>query len=245
MAVADQIYTNQRYNSLRLNPFATLQQNELNINSLPAVNDATVTNLWFAARANVMVIDDQQLTAEGLAGGTASAIQRPMAVSPMRANTLAPGAGAGGRHVATGMIGAAGGAALWVTELQTGCTVLILDWGGGQFSMLHLQPSQDNQFNSVGQAILNMGDTARSAYQNVWLKQESTTVVQNTGAAPQRYIMIQSMFEASRGRVTQVVGVLQAAGYQFFRQRPQLHGNHIVQQLQWSTWRSYMPYFSY
>ena len=73
--------------------------------------------------------------------------------------------------------------------------------------MVHLQPSQATQFNTVGQAILNAGSLARSAYQNIRLKQEMTTVVQNTAGAPQRYIMIQSMFETARGSVTQVLGI--------------------------------------
>jgi len=169
-----------------------------------------------------------------------------MVVSPMRGNTLPVGGGVGGRHQATGLLNAVGaGAALWVTEMQTGCTVLIVDWGGGQYSLVHLQPSQDTQFNTVGQAILNAGSLARNAYQNIWLKREMTTVVQNTAGAPQRYIMIQSMFETARGSVTQVLGIFQGGQFEFYRQRQTPPAARVAEHLQWSTWRSYMPYFSY
>lgn len=246
MAVADRIYTNNMYNNLRNNPLLTLQGSHLWVNGLPPGNDARVTNLWFAARNNAIAIDAQENMARGMVNGTPDcAIQRQMAVSPMRSSALLPGAGVGGRHHATGTIGTGAGAHFWVTELQTGCTVLILGWAGNQYSMLHLQPSQAAQFNRAGQVLLNMNQFSRSAYQNAWLKQEATTVVQNTGAVPQRYIMIQSMFETSRGSVTQVIGVLQPGGYEFYRQLQQGAVALTADHLQWSTWRSYMPYFSY
>jgi len=57
MAIADRIQTLQVYGNLVNNPLLVLQNNDLTINMLPAANDATVHNLWFAASGNGMVID--------------------------------------------------------------------------------------------------------------------------------------------------------------------------------------------
>ncbi|HUZ04523.1 MAG TPA: hypothetical protein VMU62_04125 [Acidobacteriaceae bacterium] len=249
MALADALHAMQVYNNLLLNPVLTLQQHDLMVNPLPAVNCATVRNLWFAAYGINIVIDQTAAMACGMAGGIMGppdcGLQRAMVVSPMRGHGLPIGAAAGARHRPTGLFNAAGaGANLWVTEMQTGCSVLIVEWGGGQYSMTHLQPSQDAQFNLLGRAILSTGSFAYNAYKNTWLKQELTAVVSNTGGAPQRYILIQSMFETARGPVTQVLGVRNGAQFNFYRQR-QTIANRVVEHLQWSTWRSYLPYFSY
>ena len=237
----------QVYSDLLQNPINTLQQNDLQVNQLPAVNCATARNLWFAAFGINIVIDNTSPIATGMAGGPADCgVRRSMVVSPMRGFGLPPGAGPGARHRPAGLLNAAGaGPNLWVTEIQTGCTTLVIDWGLGQYSLTHLQPSQNAQFNQLGQAVLSMGDTAVATYKNFWLKQEMTTVVDNTpGVTPQRYIMIQSMFEASRGTATQVIGIRNGAQFNFYRQR-QSGAGRVVEQLQWSTWRSWMPYFSY
>ncbi len=249
MALADALHAMQVYNNLLLNPVLTLQQHDLMVNPLPAVNCATVRNLWFAAYGINIVIDQTAAMACGMAGGIMGppdcGLQRSMVVSPMRGFGLPVGAAAGARHRQTGILNAGATAAnLWVTEMQTGCTVLIVDWGGGQYSVTHLQPSQDAQFNQLGRAIMWTSNFAHNAYKNTWLKQEMTTVIQNTGGAPQRYIMIQSMFETARGPVTQVIGIRNGIQFQFYRQR-QTIANRVVEHLQWSTWRSYLPYFSY
>ncbi len=245
MALADALHTMQVYNNLLATPVATLQNHDLMVNQLPAVNCATVRNLWFAAFGPSIVIDQAGAMAAGLVmGPNDCAVQRSMVVSPMRGFGLPVGAGAGARHRATGILNAAATAAnLWVTEMQTGCTVLIVDWGAGQYSMTHLQPSQDAQFNMLGRALMWTGNFARNAYKNTWLKQEVTSVIGNTVGAPQRYIMVQSMFEAARGPVTQVIGVRNGAQFTFYRQRAA--AARVVEQLQWSTWYAYLPYFSY
>jgi hypothetical protein len=247
MAVADRVQAIHTYDALVANPILTLQLNDLVVNALPVANDATVHGLWFAVRGNSMVIDESDTMACAIVGGPPDCgIQKQMVVSPMRGSALPPGAAAGNRHQPTGLLNAAAaGASLWVTELQTGCTVLVADWGGGQYSMVHLQPSQVGQFNRLGQFILNSGDSPSAAYQNAWLKQEMTTVMQNTGAAPQSYIMIQSMWESARGNDTQVIGVRQGTQFRFFRQRQIPPAHRAVEQLQWTSWSSYMPYLSY
>jgi hypothetical protein len=248
MAIQDAFNTIQVYNDLLQNPLTVLQQQMIAVNSLPVVNAATAVNVWIAAHGGNIAIDRVAATAAGLAGGPADcAVQRSMIVSQMRGHQLPVGAGVGGRHRAAEIFnaGAAAGANLWVTELQTGCTVLVLDWGASRYSLVHLQPSTDAQFNRLGQAIVRSSDTGLSAYKNLWLKQEMTSVVNNTALGPpQRYIMIQSLFEASRGTATQVIGVRHGTAFRFYRQR--LSGVGLTaEELNWSTWYSYVPYLTY
>jgi hypothetical protein len=248
MAIQDAFHSIQVYNNLLQNPLTVLQQYNLTVNTLPAVNGATALNVWIAVYGADIVIDRSAVMAAAMPGGPADcAVQRSMIVSPMRGHHLPVGLGVGGRHRAAEIFnaGAAAGANLWVTELQTGCTVIVLDWGASRYSLVHLQPSTDGQFNRLGQAIVRSGDTALSAYKNLWLKQEMTSVVNNTAlGSPQRYIMIQSMFDASRGTNTQVIGVRHGTAFRFYRQR-QVGNGPIAEELNWSTWYSYVPYFSY
>ncbi len=241
------------YNSLVANPANVLGTYQINIPSLPACQDATVMNLYFAASADVIGISDASAQAEMAAIGDASpAIQKPMAVSSMRGSQLAMNSTPGGRYEATVVLDAtAANAALWVTQLQNGCTVLILDWGAGKYSMIHLQPCDDNQFGKLAQGVMSLGDTAKMAYKNSSLKGEMTTIVgaTNTGpqAKPQKYIMVQSMFEGSRGAGTQVIGVLSNAKFDFYKQRQMMdrgNMNLTVTPLAWTAW-TVLPYMAY
>jgi hypothetical protein len=240
-------YTMQVYNALRASPLTILQDYTLRVFNLPIVNCATVQNLYFAASVNSQKIgiDINNFQAAGFVGGQNNcAAQISMVVSPMRGNGLPVGAAAGARHRAMGILDVANTAAnLWVTPTQSGCAVLIVDWGRGRYSMTHLQPSQDAQFNQASRALMGTSDFARNAYKNTWLKQEMTSVVGNTVGAPQRYIMIQSLFEGARGTNTQVIGIRSGAQFTFYRQRDA--ATLLVEQLQWSTWSAYLPYFSY
>lgn len=252
MAVADRIRTINAYATFVANPLVTLTNTALVVNPLPAVADGTQHLLWFADGPNGIVIDDDQATARGWSGAANDdcTIQRRMVLSPMRGATLPVGAVVGARHAPTTRVNAGALASeLWVTEMQNGCTVLILDWGGGSYSLFHIQPSQDNQFNWLGRKIIGLGDSAMAAYKNTWLKSEANTIVTNTGGAlPQQYIMVQSMFEASRGWVTQLVGVKQGGQFTFYRQRSRMLlgvTTILAERLVWTTWRWWVPWSSY
>lgn len=229
------------YQGLLSNPRNILRQMAFSVNALPGGADGAASNLFFAVGANGMVVDQVAATAAALANvHVDGAIQKTMLVSNMRGYNLA--VGIGGRHQPTNAVAA--GADLWVTEMQTGCTVLIIDWGGNQYSLMHLQPSDDAQFNRLGRGIINLSNFTRSSYKNAWLKSESTTIVGNTGGAPQYYIMIQSMFDASSGRAVQVVGVRRHGKFEFYRQKQ--YGNNLtLDHLAWCGWYSYLPYRSY
>jgi hypothetical protein len=246
-------YNQTRWGQLLTNPAGLLRALPLTVNKLPARGDGALENLWFAATNDRMVIDEDQGRAWQGAGGRDhpnAAIQRRFIVSPMRESGRAPGTGATQRYEPTETIDAGSVASdVWVTEMQNGCTVLILDWGQGKYSLVHLQPSEDTQFNWLGQSIIGLGGYTRwitgerlfmNLYKNAWLKQEMGNVAASTGGTPQNYIMVQSMFEASRGKQTQVIGIRKGKSFTFYRQR--VYGRTIeVDELKWSGWWSYLP----
>jgi hypothetical protein len=252
MAENDILATIHMYAHLGANPLATLQTTPLNVNRLPDVADGTPHVLWFGVGDEGIVIDMDRQTARGLSGGVNDdcTIQRQMILSPMRGARLHVGAVAGGRHAPTVRV-LAGllPCHLWVTQIQTGCTVVILDWGGGSYSLFHIQPSEDNQFNMLGKKIIDFGDFGLAGYKNAWLKQEAKTIVTNTGGpVPQQYIMVQSLFEASKGGFTQILGVKHGNQFTFYRQRKKDEGDEIhlrAERLKWSTWRWWVPWSSY
>ncbi|WP_175649976.1 hypothetical protein [Pseudomonas sp. Marseille-P9899] len=249
MAEEDAQYSKEIYEALLQNPMSVLQQVSIVINSLDPLSTPMVRTLAFAAKGITIVIDKSPITASSiLKREVDAAIERPMVVSPMRGHGLPVGSGVGGRHQAAEVFDATvGEEQLWVTELQTGCTTLMLDWGSSRYSLVHLQPSEDEQFNRASKAIMWVGNKTTYAYKNTWLKQEMTTVVNNTTttkSTPQRYIMVQSMFESSRKHSTQVIGIRRRTEFDFYRQR-RVGSKNVVEKLTWSTWRSYLPYFSY
>ena len=106
------------------------------------------------------------------------------------------GAGLANRLAATPSFALGVGAQLWITDQQTGCTVLALDWGGNQYSMFHLLPYQDGDFKLLSRAAFWVSRTARAEIKNASMRSEATTVVNASlagGAQPQRYILLQSM----------------------------------------------------
>jgi hypothetical protein len=247
MGALDQAATLQVYNALANNPVNILRQAVLQVNRLPAVADGTARNLYFAYHDHLMIIDETESTAWALAGGEDNswAIQRQMIVSAMRGSGLPIGALAGQRHAVTTRVdGTAVNADFCVTEMQNGCTVLILDWGNYDYSMFHLQPSEDTDFNRISKAVMWPGKYAKAAYKNAWLRSEVSTVMTNTGGnQPVAYIMVQSMFESAGGWVTQLLGVHNGVGFDFYRQRARRQALH-AERLQWTTWRSWVPWWS-
>jgi hypothetical protein len=151
-----------------------------------------------------------------------------------------------------------GGAKLWLTDQQTGCTVLVLDWGGNQYSMLHLLPHVAADFGTVARFLMNLsqsrarvggnvlrgvGEAVAAPLKNQQLRQEADWVVGNTvatngGGQPQRYIMVQSQHALNRLQCLQVIGVANG-GWNFFVQKKQVAGAVTVAgvtQLQWRPW---------
>jgi hypothetical protein len=255
--VTPEQYTMEVYQDLLARPVQTLINTEISINGLPAVPDGTEADMWFAAARGAVVIDEDCDTAWRYVGAESarSATQKKMVISKMRGFGLTRGTLQGERYGATGKVDTGAITAdLWVTEVQSGCTVLILDWGADEYSMVHLQPSEDNQFNWAGQLLMGLGgytsrvtgpDLFKNLYKNSWLSRESNRVVGTTGGTPNRYIMVQSMFEASRSHVTQVIGIRAGRTFNFFRQIPIDVRTRRAEALRWSTWYIWLPFFSY
>lgn len=249
-------FSTQWYLNLVSSPVETLRSALVTVAHLPDVPDGTEVNLSFAAtpsRSEVnIVIDENADRAWGLAlgkGGVNGAIQKPMVVSRMRSSDLGNARYAATRAVRTQDITAD----LWVTEQQTGCTVLILKWGAGEYSLVHLQPSEDNDFNWIGQVVMGLDRYAPSAlgsapfkslYKNTWLRREMTSVLDSTARAPTEYILVQSMFDWSRGNEVQIVGVRSGREFAFYRQM--VNRGLRAEALAWSPWYSMVvPYSSY
>jgi hypothetical protein len=256
----DTLRTISAYNRLVNAPLSSLRDTEFNVQlfALPPVADGTEVNLYFAYRNGVMAIDQNQDQACAVVGAPVDhtltfdytfTIRQRMIVSGMRGARLAVGAGLGARHVATNRVnGATINSELWVTQAQTGCTVLLLDWGNHQFSMFHIEPSRADQFNRFGQGLIGASGYAGAAYKNAWLRSEANTVVNNSaiaGAMPRQYIMVQSEFSNVGGWTTHVIGVRDVNDFLFYRQRTHAGTRAMIgERLEWTTWRSYVPWWS-
>ena len=143
----------------------------------------------------------------------------------------------------------------WVTPTQTGCSVLILDWGGNKITMTHLQPHDDVMFNWFTQKVIFSIEYFRLWYKNLWLRFDLAESTKNTSThhipfLPRKYILIQSEFFGSRALNTQVIGIKENSSpikfyiqqYDRFRLPPT---NLTVRRLEWSTYHEYLPYRGY
>ncbi len=146
----------------------------------------------------------------------------------------------------------AGAAEFWVTVRQTGCSVIIIDWGGGQYSMVHISPYRDNQINRYHHYFYPAGTVGGGQKRASWLRSELTTIVNNsrqtqqgflnrtTYINPRRYILVQSSV-AILTRQVQILGVNQNGNWNFFMQTAQ--GNNLnAVALDWHDWNWYSPY---
>lgn len=125
----------------------------------------------------------------------------------------------------------------WVTTVQTGCSVMIADWGG-TFSMVHLQPQTAGRFFRTSRFLMSNFVSANVWIKNFWMKHEMSWIHGMRG--PQRYIMVQSMHTRLVGGVQLlVIGVRQGMGWNFYLQDSTLH----AQALDWQPWHFYQPYY--
>jgi len=157
------------------------------------------------------------------------------------------GAGLVNRLAATPRFAVGIGAQLWITDQQTGCTVLALDWGGNQYSLFHLFPYQNADFSIWARAAFSMNKTVRAEIKNASLRSEATQVVNASlagGAQPQRYILLQSMHNITAQRRMQTIGVQRNGGWEFYRQIQEgLVGNLTVHAAELAPWRPWNEYF--
>ena len=129
---------------------------------------------------------------------------------------------------------------LWITDQQTGCTVLIVDWGLNQYSMAHLLPHAIQSYNRLSRGILNSSSTLTAIAKNKFLRKEATTITYNTLGRPLRYILIQSQHAVNNQNLVQVIGISNAGRWDFYLQESR--ATHIgfaasnAKQLRWRDW---------
>jgi len=176
----------------------------------------------------------------GLNAVDPGSINVPTIKTPTRANT---GAQMANRLVATQTFALGAGARLWLTDQQTGCTVLVLDFGVVGYAMVHLLPHLTNTFSALSQKLMKVGAIYNVA-KNLALRNDASAVVTATGHAPVRYILDQSQWAVSRQRILQLVGVQRNGGWEFYRQTlSPAHGGLSVIRVDPAPWRPWNEAF--
>ncbi|MET0319895.1 MAG: hypothetical protein ABW069_04135 [Duganella sp.] len=251
MPAQDTIYARRQLHKLYTEPLSVLSSNIISVGGL-AGNDTQSVPLYFGARLNEIRIGMDQRTADHFLFIGAPVDDRSNVDAVVRCTGLAsPMRG----HIASNAnrlnqtIQVQPGAnKLWVTDQQTGCSVLILKWPGGFFSMIHLQPNGDSEFNQLGDFI-NRSDLGLAVQKNAWLRPELTEVTARSGNGnnPEAYILVQSLHIARAG-ACQVIGVNVNGTFEFYLQKVVVAGsvfNLSAQRMQWTPWRDYIPYLTY
>ena len=137
---------------------------------------------------------------------------------------------------------------LWVTPTQTGCSVMILDWGDHMYSMVHLQPLPDDQLASWRQDIFKKDTALKPKHKNYSLREEITKIINTEkNRRPKRYILVQSMRAGSQGSFLQIIGVKVGTIWRFFLQsynKNKTRGTLHVFELEWRRWNGGATYLA-
>lgn len=233
MAVRDRINSFNVLNALKAQPLATLRQYRLAA-ALPPGHRTEGTEIAFAVVHTTIHLGPAashmpgKISINGLAAPT-RAWNSPNRFAPLlRFNALAYD--------------------FWVTERQTGCSLIILDWGGGQMSMGHLLPHPYTNYGRAGQFVVrNTPVTVYAEMQRQSLKPEVTQLVDASkagGIDPLRYILVQSNHAAINLRSLNVLGILHNGQMNFYMQTAAGTGDTVVA-LRWTAWNPWLPYFTY
>lgn len=232
MPLQDQIATRAAFRDLKANPLVFLANTKVTVGGLPGV-DSAAGRMYLSLATNHLRIGSRNFVS--VSAPVDSVITCPMIYTPMRSNAMA------GRTAPTQRF-APGTNELWVTTRQTGCSVLILDWGAFGFSMVHLQPHNAAQFNRAASYLFEKNRSLGTSTKNYYLRQEATAVASATGAgvSPRRYLLVQSGYTNALGHL-QVIGVRNGAGWDFYSQLDQR--NVLTSQaLTWQIWSNWWPY---
>jgi hypothetical protein len=155
----------------------------------------------------------------------------------------------------------------WFTPIQTGCSVLICDWGGGYFSMIHLQPYHNGQYPGWLQSLFDApntiasyipefirdrtpswltppdSDRVTSEFKHFALRGNLNEVVDPLIPGPDRYILVQTSRTAQSENAV-VMGIHGHAGWRFFCQRYMRyqHPATIIEsiELEWRDWSDWV-----
>jgi hypothetical protein len=239
MTVALQLASAAALRELRLDTLAFLRATPFTVAGIPGT-DTAVMQLAFGC-GNGMAAMGPVGAIMPLVGMGAVNNGVNVVATPMRRST---GLALATRTNATARI-AAPQPDLWVTVRQTGCSVLILDWGAGSYSMAHLQPFGPGAYNSALRTLLTSWDPLFYGTQRLSLQAELHQVANNTrgaGPPPARYIMVQSTWTNAGGHFLGVTGVRRAAAWTFFLQEYDANGVHSARQLDWQPWNHWGLY---
>lgn len=233
MALQDQMATRTAFRDLKANPLGFLAQTKVTAGGFPGV-DSGWGRMYLTLAANHLRIGPRNFVTIGGAPAD-SVITCQMIYTPMRNNAMA------GRTAPTQRI-APGGNELWVTTRQTGCSVLVLDWGAAGYAMVHLQPHATGQFNRAARYLFAQSRPLGASAKNYYLRQEVTAVANATGGgvAPLRYLLVQSAYTNALGHL-QIIGVRNGPGWDFYSQIDQ-GGVLTSRALTWQVWSSWWPY---
>jgi hypothetical protein len=203
------------YQQLLADPSAFLLAHRF-LGSGPPGHQTIVAQTPFALTTNPA--DGSQVVRMGpIAGPQPNKFDVMAILTPTRANN---GPGVAQRLAAVNRFAAGQqGAKIWLTDQQTGCTVLILDWGGNQFSMVHILPYQRSSYGSLMKNVMwGGGASVEASVQNSYLRGDVGTVVQNSigvGNRPQRYILVQSQFSVNSNQTLQLIGIAGVGTWSF------------------------------
>lgn len=137
----------------------------------------------------------------------------------------------------------------WFTPVQTGCTVIIADWGNGEYSMTHLRPHTDESYGKAMAWVLDKSSTFKASFKSTALQTNVSTVIDEVPFEPDRYILVQSNHTAETENVV-VIGHRPGGvgAWRFYFQRyPRYTVNGPVTaagKLEWEIWdfmRGYRP----
>ena len=232
---ADQSVQQMYYDALTTRPLETLRKHKLIIELEPGNNTFFKGDMPFDVRDS-----DQVIRIGGVAIMTDSKLLIPVLLSPQR-NFDDPERQGRTHRFAAGHAGAK----LWLTDTQTGCTVMIVDWGG-TYSMIHLQPKEQQMYGKPISALMGINRRIEATIKKFDLSREAkgvikTTSAQSTGRPPLKYITIESQTSAMRDNRLNVIGIATSGQWTFYKQTIQAGsgvGTKVsnVETLQWKKW---------
>jgi len=240
MTVAQQVQSRNSLNALSRNPANVLANNVINADDARG-HLTRREQIYYSAHNNNIRVGTQGYCRNANGMGNFSPIQINALVTPTRAR------GTPQRLVQLQRFRNNGDVNMWVTTQQTGCTVIILDWGGNSYSMLHLQPYAAAEYNWLSQKVLPIGTPRGARHAAKYLRKETTQVVnlsRNNNNNPARYILVQSNSHTLAGGRIQIIGLPRNGGFDFYVQKRNNAGVITLVRPQWQDWRWYKSYQS-
>ncbi len=137
----------------------------------------------------------------------------------------------------------------WITAQQTGCSVLIIDWGNRLYSMVHLRPSLVKDFTGANRLLINKGGKFISAeVKRQTLKNEMSRIVKKTSKQkriPNRYILVQSNHACVQGYI-QLIGIRNRNDLKVYMQTCSKSTMALdAKECKWTNYSKCMPWLTY